>query len=127
MPAGEERLPALFPKPWPFEVSLWLASEHVRISIGPSAGVCCYEVDEPVLDVCVRDFQIGRRWFEQKESGRAHLDLKALVKEQAQAFGVSRSSITTVNVCTICHEDLFFLSAGGEGQRDHGQCHWVAR
>ena len=34
--------------------------------------------------------------------------MKALVKEQAQAFGAAPKSITTVNLCTICHEDLFF-------------------
>jgi len=41
-------------------------------------------------------------------NGKAHLDLKALVKEQAQALGAAPKSITTINLCTICHEDLFF-------------------
>ncbi|NOS79196.1 MAG: peptidoglycan editing factor PgeF [Nitrospira sp.] len=82
--------------------------EHVRISIGPSAGVCCYEVDEPVLDHLYQGFPDWKKVVRTKEAGRVHLDLKALVREQAQAFGVSPKSITTVNVCTICHEDLFF-------------------
>jgi YfiH family protein len=82
--------------------------EHVRISIGPSAGVCCYEVDEPVLDRLCQGFPGWKKVVRTKGAGTAHLDLKALVKEQAQAFGASPSSITTVNVCTICHEALFF-------------------
>ncbi|MGQ0555303.1 MAG: peptidoglycan editing factor PgeF [Nitrospiraceae bacterium] len=82
--------------------------EHVRISIGPSAGVCCYEVDEPVLDRLCQGFPGWKKVVRMKGAETAHLDLKALVKEQAQAFGASPSSITTVNVCTICHEDLFF-------------------
>lgn len=82
--------------------------EHIRISIGPSAGVCCYEVDEPVLDRLCQGFPDWRKVVRMREEGKAHLDLKALVKEQAQDFGMAPKSITTVNLCTICHEDLFF-------------------
>ena len=82
--------------------------EHVRISIGPSAGVCCYEVDEPVLDRLCQSFPDWKKVVRMRGDGRAHLDLKALVKEQARVLGASPKSITTVNLCTICHEDLFF-------------------
>jgi YfiH family protein len=82
--------------------------EHVRISIGPSAGVCCYEVDGPVLDRLSQGFPRWNKVVRTKRDGKAHLDLKALVKEQAQALGAPLKSITTVNLCTICHEDLFF-------------------
>jgi len=82
--------------------------EHVRISIGPSAGVCCYEVDEPVLDRLYQGFPDWNKVVRAGRGGKAHLDLKALVKEQARALGATPKSITTVNLCTICHEDLFF-------------------
>jgi len=82
--------------------------EHVRISIGPSAGPCCYEVDEPVLDRLCQRFPGWNKVVRTRGDGKAHLDLKALVKEQAQALGAAPKSITTVNLCTICHEDLFF-------------------
>ncbi|MDH4326970.1 MAG: peptidoglycan editing factor PgeF [Nitrospira sp.] len=83
-------------------------SEELRVSIGPSAGVCCYEVDEPVLErlhqACPNSEQVVRA----RGRGKAHLDLKLLIREQARAAGVRPDSITSVNVCTICHEDLFF-------------------
>ena len=82
--------------------------EHVRISIGPSAGPCCYEVDEPVLDQLCHRFPDWNKVVRTRGDGKTHLDLKALVKEQAQALGVTPKSITTVNLCTICHEALFF-------------------
>ena len=82
--------------------------EHVRISIGPSAGVCCYEVDEPVLDRLYQGFPDWNKVVRAGGGGKSHLDLKALVKEQARALGATPKSITTVNLCTICHEDLFF-------------------
>jgi len=82
--------------------------EEIRISIGPSAGVCCYEVDEPVLNNLRKEFSGWDRVIQSRKGGKTHLDLKALVKEQAQAFGAASQSITTVNLCTICHGDLFF-------------------
>ena len=84
------------------------APEHLRVSIGPSAGACCYEVDEPVLDRLRQECPDWERAIRDRRSGKAHLDLKALIKEQAQATGVNSESITAVNLCTICHEDLFF-------------------
>jgi YfiH family protein len=82
--------------------------EHVRISIGPSAGVCCYEVDQTVLDklpeACpdIQSVVRGRR------GGKAFLDLKMLIREQARTSGIRPDFITCVNLCTICHEELFF-------------------
>ncbi len=82
--------------------------EHMQISIGPSAGVCCYEVDEPVLNSLRRQFSGWEKVIRNRGGRKARLDLKALVKAQACAFGASPQSITTVNLCTICHADLFF-------------------
>lgn len=82
--------------------------EHIRVSIGPSAGACCYEVDEPVLDRLRRGFPDWNKVVRERRNGKAHLDLKALVKEQAQAHGVDPKSISTVNLCTICRSELFF-------------------
>jgi YfiH family protein len=81
---------------------------HIRISIGPSAGVCCYEVDEPVIDRLCHGFADWKKVVRTRADGRTHLDLKALVKEQALALGAHPKSVSTVNLCTICHEDLFF-------------------
>ena len=82
--------------------------EHVQISIGPSAGVCCYEVDEPVLDRLRQGFPHWSKVVRTRRDRKVHLDLKALVKEQAMVLGAALKSITTVNLCTICHRDLFF-------------------
>lgn len=82
--------------------------EHIRISIGPSAGVCCYEVDEPVLDRLGQGFPDWNKVVRTRGNGKAHLDLKGLINEQAQAFGAVPKAVTIVNLCTICHEDLFF-------------------
>jgi polyphenol oxidase len=82
--------------------------QEVRVSIGPSAGSCCYEVDEPVLDSLRQGFPQWEKTVHSQGGGKAHLDLKALIRGQAEECGVSTPSITTVNLCTICHDDLFY-------------------
>ncbi len=81
---------------------------HLRVSIGPSAGVCCYEVDEPVIDRLAPACLGNGAVLHHRPDGKVHLDLKALIREQVEAMGASPTSITVVNLCTICHDDLFF-------------------
>ena len=81
---------------------------QVRLSIGPSAGVCCYEVDEPVLERLRDGVGSWKQVVQLGRGGKAKLNLKTLIKEQALAYGVSLQAVTIVNLCTICHGDLFF-------------------
>lgn len=82
--------------------------KQVRLSIGPSAGVCCYEVDEPVLERVRLEVPSWKKVVRIGNGGKAKLNLKGLIKEQALAYGAVAQAISTVNLCTICHEDLFF-------------------
>ncbi len=80
----------------------------LRVSIGPSAGPCCYEVDEAVL----APLRSGRSdWpslLRDDRGTKARLDLKALVRRQTAQIGIRPEHITSVNLCTICHSDLFY-------------------
>jgi copper oxidase (laccase) domain-containing protein len=78
------------------------------MAIGPSAGPCCYEVDEPVLARLREVFPEWRAVVEPVNTQKAHLDLRAFVRRQALAEGLLAERVTTVNACTICHPDLFF-------------------
>lgn len=82
--------------------------EQVRISIGPSAGVCCYEVDEPVLDGLRKGLMGWEKVVQNRKGESAYLNLKALIQEQVRTHGAMPQRVTTVNLCTICHDDLFF-------------------
>jgi len=79
-----------------------------RVSIGPSAGPCCYEVDDAVLDHLpggIRDWESVVRDYRRD---KARLDLKALIRRQVEGEGVPAPSVSAVNLCTICHADLFY-------------------
>ncbi|WHZ23227.1 MAG: multicopper polyphenol oxidase [Nitrospira sp.] len=81
---------------------------RLRMAIGPSAGSCCYEVDEPVLMRLREVFPEWRTVVEPVGAHKAHFDLRAFVRRQALAEGLQSARIATVNACTICHPDLFF-------------------
>ena len=81
---------------------------QVRVGIGPSAGPCCYEVDEPVLARLRESCGDWRLVVAKRGRNRALLDLRSLVRWQAESIGVGAGNIVTANACTICHPDLFF-------------------
>lgn len=80
----------------------------LRVSIGPSAGPCCYEVDNPVLDQLRRGLPDWESVVCDYQGHKARLDLKALIRKQVEGAGVPLSSVSSVNLCTICQDQLFY-------------------
>jgi YfiH family protein len=79
----------------------------LRVSIGPSAGSCCYEVDEPVLSRLRASYADWQGLVQETGPGTARLNLRGLVRGQAQSAGVREDGIHSVSLCTICHPALF--------------------
>jgi len=84
------------------------ARSDLRVSIGPSAGPCCYEVDDPVLDQLRMGWPDWESVVHNHRRHKARLDLKTLIRRQVEGEGVSAPSVSTVNLCTICHDRLFY-------------------
>lgn len=82
-------------------------ADSIHVAIGPSAGPCCYEVDEPVLNA-LHSYPFWKLVVRETGPERALLDLRQFVRRQARAAGVSQQNIWTVSHCTICRPDLFF-------------------
>ena len=82
-------------------------ADSIQVAIGPSAGSCCYEVDEPVLNA-LQSYPYWKLVVRETGPGRALLDLREFVRRQAQAAGVPEQQMWTVSHCTICRPDLFF-------------------
>ena len=81
--------------------------DALLVGIGPSAGPCCYEVDEPVLTRLRASFAGWRSVVRQTGKRTAMLDLRHLVRCQVEGYGVPADQVQRVSVCTICHPDLF--------------------
>ncbi|HMU31458.1 MAG TPA: peptidoglycan editing factor PgeF [Nitrospira sp.] len=82
--------------------------KDVRMAIGPSAGACCYEVDEPVLTRLRDVFPEWQSVVSPVNPQKAHLNLRAFVRRQAMHEGLEGERIATVEACTICQPDEFF-------------------
>ena len=80
----------------------------LRVSIGPSVGSCCYEVDDPVLDQLRMGMPDWETVVRDYQGHKARLDLKALIRRQVEGEGVSAPSVSSVNLCTVCHDQLFY-------------------
>ena len=73
---------------------------HFVVYLGPSAGVCCYEVGPEVAK------QFPERVVERR-SGKLYLDLKQANLQQLLSCGVKREQIEISSYCTICRPELF--------------------
>lgn len=79
----------------------------IRAAVGPSIGVCCYEVNGTVLAPLKRGFPYWTDVVENVKGTKAHLDLRGFNRRQLEEAGISPDRIETVNLCTACHPDLF--------------------
>jgi YfiH family protein len=80
----------------------------IRAAIGPSIGVCCYEVNGAVLAPLKRSVPYWAEVVEEVKGTKAHLDLHGLNRRQLEEAGIGPARVESVNLCTACHPDLFF-------------------
>ena len=83
--------------------------ENLSISLGPSIGVCCYEIDEKVFVPEWEPFAVP------EGEGKWRIDLARINIAQMKREGIREDQISRVDLCTRCHPDLFF-SYRGEGR-----------
>jgi len=79
------------------------------ISLGPSIGPCCYEIDEKVFQSEWKPFSTL------KGSGKWMVDLAAINIAQMKKEGIQEEQICRIDLCTCCRHDLLF-SYRKEGQ-----------
>jgi copper oxidase (laccase) domain-containing protein len=65
-------------------------------------------VDDPVLEQLRAGLLDWQSVVRDYRGHKARLDLKALIRRQVEVQGVSAPSISTVNLCTICQDQLFY-------------------
>lgn len=103
---------------------------NIRAAIGPSIGVCCYEVNEVVLDrvmPLIGDMQLAAEEIVMPVSpGKARLNLKELNRQIMIKAGILPSRIECSEWCTGCARDVFF-SHRMEGGATGRMVSWIGR
>jgi hypothetical protein len=79
----------------------------LKVSIGPSIGICCYEVDEIRFEAFRTRFPESKECFK-SFNGRFWLDLKGFNRDALIKAGIRREYIDTSKFCTSCRSDLFY-------------------
>ncbi|MDP4096924.1 peptidoglycan editing factor PgeF [Paenibacillus sp. P96] len=89
--------------------------EDLRAAIGPSIGLCCYEVDEVVMDRIMAleaDIPGNEVWegnvYTELGEGKWMLDLKQCNRQIMMKAGILPTHIECTTLCTSCNNDLFF-------------------
>ena len=87
-------------------------------ALGPTACAECYEVGEDVIQRYKREFGYWSKLLVNfKESGKAHLDIRAANVQQLIFCGLTEDRIHTADYCTMHRNELFFsYRKEGDGQ-----------
>jgi polyphenol oxidase len=89
--------------------------QDILAAIGPSIGLCCYEVDSVVADSFGTQKNKGSFLFPQAAKNKWLLDLPEANRRQIMECGVPEKNIESSGYCTMCNQDIFFShrAAGG--------------
>ncbi|QHW30361.1 peptidoglycan editing factor PgeF [Paenibacillus rhizovicinus] len=97
--------------------------EDIQAAIGPSIGLCCYEVNEVVLDrviPLVRQLNLAQdAVVVPTTEGKARINLKELNRQIMIKAGILPSCIEYSEWCTGCSTDKFFshrMEGGATGR-----------
>jgi len=78
------------------------SSGDLLIALGPSIGVCCYEIDERVFHPEWEPLSTS------KGMGKWMVDLAQINIARMEKEGIEEEQISWINLCTHCYSDLFF-------------------
>jgi len=96
-------------------VKLGARASDIHAAMGPSIGLCCFEVDAELGDRFAREIAGARSHTRAGRPGKAFIDLRAVVRDQLERAGLAAANIASVGPCTRCASDRFFSrrAAGG--------------
>jgi polyphenol oxidase len=92
------------------------ALRDLQVAMGPSIGLCCFEVDSSLADRFAREIPGAVRHRRAGLPGKAYIDLRGIVNDQFEAAGIALDNILSVGPCSKCESNRFFSrrAAGGK-------------
>lgn len=88
--------------------------ENILAAIGPSIGVCCFEVGGEVCEIFKEKF--GDAVLEKHEK-KWHVNLQKAVFSELEESGIPKGNITDSGICTSCNSGLLFSHRKTNGKR----------
>ncbi len=93
-------------------------AKDIIAAIGPAIGVCCYEVDDPVINEFkkIPYLSLSNIVFP-KENGKYMLDLKEANRQILINSGISPDNIDVADLCTCCNSEELHSHRATGGKR----------
>ncbi len=82
--------------------------EDIIVVIGPSIGLCCYEVSEAVVAKFNTNFTDVSSFVFPKDEGKYMLDLWTANRLVLEEIGIKDRNIVVSRLCTGCSTEMFF-------------------
>lgn len=89
----------------------------ILVGIGPSIGMCCFEVDEDVFYEFADLTYLEDGWFFEKENGKFDIDLWRVIWATLTNAGVKEENISVSGICTCCNRSKLFSHRATGGRR----------
>lgn len=92
--------------------------KNIQAAIGPSIGVCCYEVDDTVADKIkeIEYLNFDSILFP-KGNGKYQLNLQETNRQILLNCGIKDINICVSDLCTCCHSEYFHSHRATGGNR----------
>ncbi len=81
--------------------------ERIKVALGPSIGVCCFEVGHELVEEFSAAFP-GTEGLVVDGPVKEHIDLRVATRVQLEAVGILPENIDDTPPCTKCHPERFF-------------------
>ncbi len=91
--------------------------EDILVGIGPSIGMCCFEVEEDVFYEFAELAYLEDGWYFEKENGRYDIDLWRVIWATLTHAGVTAEHISVSGICTCCNSAKLFSHRATKGRR----------
>ena len=98
----------------------------IRAALGPSIGLCCFEVDAPLAADFAARVPGAATHTRAGQPGKAYLDLRAIIRDQLERAGLNPASIANVGPCTRCANDSYFSRRASRGATSGLQMSFIA-
>jgi len=103
-----------------------VGASDLEVALGPSIGVCCYEVNDDVATPLMKKWGALTTPSIAMRDGKSHINLSRLNRDILRAAGVPGTQLFQIGPCTGCAAEDFFSCrrAGGETGRQIGVVGW---
>lgn len=83
--------------------------ENILCGIGPSIGVCCFQVGKEVREEYIKKLPFSSKFiFDDTEKEKYKIDLWGINKEMLIKKGLKSENIEIADICTKCSKNLFY-------------------